>query len=160
MPIYEYHCVCGLHFEKMRPQTKAQSQVECESCGKSVAAVLSAPEFGFSMAGDGRLAPQNTGVSAIDHQVDRVIGRDADRQWKAIAVRQTRKRKVMASNPGSTGFDLSRTFDDDYRVMRPEERRAAETARGLHQEAQHKILDHAKGKDWLSSRMATGKAGP
>lgn len=142
----------------MRPASKAQSEVECQSCGKPVAALISAPEFAFSTATDGT-GPQNTGVSAVDLQADRAIGRDAEKQWRAVASRQDRKHKVMAST-GATGFDLSRTFDNDYRVMRPNEREAAETARKLHGDAQREILTHAKGKDWLSSQMATGKAGP
>ena len=52
-----------------------------------------------------------------------------------IAERQALKRKVIRDNPGATGFDLSKTHDGDYRVMKPEERRAAETARGVHRKA-------------------------
>ena len=121
-------------------------------------AQLSAPEFAFAHTPDG-LGPHNTGVAWVDLEVDRVIGRDAEQQWAAVSARQDRKHRVLAANPGATGHDLSRTPEDDYRVMQPEERQAAETARGLHQEAQREILKHDKGKDWLASRV-TGAAGP
>jgi len=142
----------------MRPAKKAEEAVNCLSCGGSVQAQLSAPEFAFSHAPDGA-GPQNTGVSGLDLEVDRVIGREAEQQWAKVAARQDRKHQVLAANPGATGFDLSRTPDGDYRVMQPDERKAAETARGLHQEAQSEILKTKKGKDWLASRV-TGAAGP
>jgi len=115
--------------------------------------VLSAPEFAFSSPTSGA-GPQNTGVSGLDHDADRAIGRDAEVQWTAVAARQDRKLKILAQNPENEGKDLSRTFDDDYRVMTPDQRNAAETARGLHHEAQKRITAHAKGKNWLSSRVA------
>lgn len=119
---------------------------------------LSVPEFAFSHTPDG-VGPQNTGVSGVDLEVDRVIGRDAERQWAAVAARQDRKQQVLAANPGASGFDLSRTPDNDYRVMDPEERQAAETARRVHQEAQTEILKTKEGRDWLASRV-TREAGP
>lgn len=132
--------------------------MDCLSCGTSVQAQLSAPEFAFSHTPEGP-TPQNTGVSGVDLEVDRVIGRDAEKQWAAVAARQDRKQQVLAANPGATGFDLSRTPDNDYRVMEPEERQAAETARRLHQDAQTEILKTKEGRDWLVSRV-TRAAGP
>jgi hypothetical protein len=84
-----------------------------------------------------------------------VIGRDAERKWQAISERQKHKRGVITSNPGSTGFDLSRTHDGDYRVMAPEERRAAETARRVHRTAMT-AFENAK-KSSGSSNGATGR---
>lgn len=144
----------------MRPVRKAKEAVDCLSCDGPVHAQISAPDFAFSHTPDAP-SPQNTGVSGIDHEVDRVIGRDAEQGWAAVAARQDRKRRVLAANPGATGHDLSRTPDDDYRVMEPDERKAAETARSLHREAQTEILKHEKGREWLLSRVArTEEAGP
>ena len=136
----------------MRALRKAQEAVSCPSCAVEVFAVLSAPEFAFASQTTG-IGPQNTGVSGLDHVVDRAIGRDAELQWSAVAARHDRKLKVLAENPENEGKDLSRTFDDDYRVMTPDQRKAAETARGLHHEAQKQISAHAKGKEWLASRV-------
>jgi len=68
--------------------------------------------------------------------MDRVIGRDAEQRWKTIESRQARKRQIIRDNPGVSGWDLSRTPDgQDYRVMKPEERRAADAATSLHDKA-------------------------
>lgn len=124
----------------------------CPNCSEAVLPELSAPEFAFSHTPDGP-GPQSTGVSALDHDVDRVIGRDAERQWAAVATRQKRKLQHLAANPEKSGHDLSRTFDDDYRIMNPDERQAAETARNLHHEAVDQIKQHAQGKDFLAKRL-------
>ena len=140
----------------MRPAAKAGVALDCPSCGAKAEQVLSAPNFGFAHSPDGP-APQNTGVSDLDHDYDRAIGRDAERQWAAVAVRQDRKLKVMAET-GADGEDLS-GYDLDgegrgYFVMKPEERKAAETARELHHDAVAAIKKHAQGKNYLSGTVA------
>lgn len=110
--------------------------------------MLSAPGFAFAHTPSAAV-PQNTGVSGLDHNVDRTIGRDADRQWAAVQARVDRKKKILSENPGAAGEDLSRLPDDSYRVMNPEERRAAETARNLHHTAVERIKKHAQGKTFL-----------
>ena len=135
MPVYEYVCPqCSLHFSRRRPITEYQSSAECPECQIPVAKTPSAANHTFAHVPTGPV-PQNTGVHAIDHNVDRVIGRDAQQKWEAIQLRQRDKREILRNNPGSTGFDLSRTADGSYRIMKPEERRAAETARSIHDQA-------------------------
>jgi len=74
-------------------------------------------------------------MASIDHDVDRVIGIDAKQKWNGIISRVEDKRRVIASNPGSTGYDLSRNDDGSYRVMTPVERQAAELGRKVHASA-------------------------
>lgn len=113
---------------------------------------MSAPSASFAHVPDGP-KPQNTGAASIDLNVDRVIGRDADRQWSVIAQRQNHKIKVLNRNPEKSGHDLSRTYDDDYRVMKPDERKAAETARSLHHTAVSEIKKHVQGATYLAKRL-------
>lgn len=141
MPIYEYQCEdCGLSFEKMKAMSKFDEPEACPECAAPNAKKLvSATNFTFAHQVVGGPRPQNTGVHSIDYNADRVIGRDAEQRWRTISERQKHKREVIQSNPGATGFDLSRTHDGDYRVMKPEERRAAETARSVHRTAMNAI---------------------
>ena len=94
--------------------------------------------------GDGTVGPQNTGVSSYDANVDRVIGDHSSSSWESIGQRHARKREVLRDNPNKTGFDLGRTVENDYRVMKEAERNAAETARNLHGEAISRIDRYRK----------------
>ena len=145
MPIYEFECSgCGLRFEKMRKLSESNDPTSCPSCGVAEARrLISAVNHSFAHTPVGGPRPQNTGVHSIDYSYDQVIGRDAEAKWKAISERQKHKVDVIKSNPGSTGFDLSRTHDGDYRVMAPSERQAAETARKVHSSAMAAI-DNSK----------------
>ncbi len=98
----------------------------------------------FNPNGDGTIKPQNTGVSSYDANVDRVIGDHSRGSWEQVSKRHTRKREVLRNNPGKTGWDIGRTADNDYRLIYPEERKAAETARGLHNRALGMIERHKR----------------
>lgn len=140
MPIYEYRCEeCGLQFEKMKPISKHNEPQPCPECEAEAKKLVSAVNHAFAHTPVGGPRPQNTGVHAIDYNADRVIGRDAEQRWKTIAERQKHKIGVLRDNPGATGFDLSRTHEGDYRVMKPEERKAAETGRRIHKQAMNAI---------------------
>lgn len=143
MPIYEYECQsCGLRFEKMRKLSDSDSPASCPECSApETRKLMSSVNHSFAHVPVGGPRPQNTGVHSIDYSADRVIGRDAEQRWKTIAERQSHKRGVIRANPGATGFDLSRTYDGDYRVMAPPERKAVETARGVHK----KVMDAIEG---------------
>lgn len=125
----------------MTKASTSQDATPCTACGATSDRHVSAPAFGFAHQLTGA-APQNTGVSGLDHNADRVIGRDARLRWNTVRKRVDRKRGVIARAPGATGFDLSKQIDGDYRVMQPEERQAAESARDLHHSAQDKIKAH------------------
>jgi len=103
--------------------------------------------FSFNQKAKG-VTPQNTGVSSFDAQVDRVIGTHAKEGWGVIEERHSEKQRILKNNPGVTGADISRTDDGEYRIMQPQERQAAETAKELHNEALSRIRQHqAQQKD-------------
>lgn len=141
MPIYEYQCEsCGLKFERLRKISDSDAPQNCIECGTPSKKLVSVAAFAFSHpASQTRgLAPPNTGTSD-DWNYDKVIGRDAARRWEHIGQRIERKRDVLRHNPGATGDDLSRNPDGSYRVMKPEERAAAETGRAIGAEVQKSI---------------------
>lgn len=118
----------------------ANESETCPACKTQGARKLvSATNHTFAHIPVGGPRPQNTGVHAIDYGMDRVIGRDSEQRWKTISERQTHKQNVLRSSPGATGFDLSRTHEGTYRVMRPEERKAAEAARRVHHTAMNTL---------------------
>lgn len=138
MPFYEYVCnSCGLSFEKMKGMSRSDESEACPECKapdakKQVTAANFA--FVFPASQTKGMAPPNTGTSH-DWNYDAVIGRAAEEGHKVIQERQTYKQGVLKQNPGSTGKDLSRTHDGDYRVMKPEERKASELGRATHRKA-------------------------
>jgi hypothetical protein len=96
------------------------------------------------------MAPQNTGYSGVDANVDRVIGQDAEKRWESIEERDTHKRSLLEGT-SKTKKDLSRTPDGDYRVMTSEEKGASEKANlinnvamQLHKKRRRKSLKSAE----------------
>ena len=136
MPIYEYECqTCGIAFERLVRRMGERSTHPCPECDQEAPKQVSAAAFTFAHKPVGGPRPQNTGVHSIDYNYDRVIGRDAEQRWKTIEARQSRKRQLMRDNK-VTGHDLARSPGGrDYHVMKPEERKASETARNLHNKA-------------------------
>ena len=162
MPIFDYQCdACGLRFEKMLKADLATAAQPCSRCGEAAERHLSAPAFAFGHTPDGA-RPQNTGATSVDLDFDRAVGRDAEQQWGAVHARLDRKRQIMAET-GASGFDLTATPsheggpDGGYRVMQPEERRAAETGRGVHHAAVNKIKDYVKSRN-KTSQPPAGRA--
>lgn len=94
----------------------------CPSCGEQSPRHM--PDsvngvFQFSTSGIG---PQNTGVSDLDTNLDRVVGEDAKKGWAAIEDRNKIKNDVINSNPGASMLDLSKNPDGSYRVMGKKEK--------------------------------------
>ena len=83
-------------------------------------------------------------MNSFDANVDRVIGDHAKTSYEHISKRHARKREILRDNPGVAGQDLSRTGEQDYRIMTKNERVAAETARNLNGEAMDMISRHKK----------------
>jgi len=114
---------------------------KCPDCGHDAPRHLPAGVSGvFALTTDG-MGPQNTGVSEIDANIDRVIGADAHKGWKAIDDRNAIKEKELRSNPGASSYDLSLNPDGSYRVMKPEEKQIharAFTINALAMDAQEK----------------------
>lgn len=77
--------------------------------------------FNLTTSGVG---PQNTGVTELDANLDRVVGEDAKKGWSAIEDRDKIKNETLRANPGTTSLDLSKNPDGSYRVMAPAEKKA------------------------------------
>lgn len=149
MPVYEYQCdACGLRFDKLRKMSESDAPQACLECGVAARKLVSVVNHAFvHPASQTRgMAPPNTGTSD-DWNYDKAIGRDAAQKWELIRQRVDHKRKVIADNPGSTGYDLSRKNDGTYRVMRPEERAASEAGRAIGAEVQRAIQAEKKSGD-------------
>jgi putative FmdB family regulatory protein len=116
MPLYEYQCHdCGNRFERTAKPAKREEQ-PCPSCGKK-ARIRMNGDFSYSFNQTvGGMEPPNTGVSAYDHMVDRVIGKDAEQRWKSIEEREAHKREVLRDNPSATATDLSVSEEGTYEV--------------------------------------------
>jgi len=147
LPVYEYQCdACGLRFDRLRRMSEIDAPQDCLDCGASTRRMVTAAAFTFNHpASQTRgTAPSNTGTSD-DWNYDKTIGRDAAKRWEHIGQRMDRKRRVIADNPGSTGYDLSRNPDGSYRVMQPAERAASEAGRAIGAEVQKAIQAEKKG---------------
>lgn len=146
MPLYRYQCEeCGLRFEARADATNGTDPFACLDCGTLANRVV--PETmnsTYNPTGDGTIRPQNTGVNSYDANVDRVIGSHAKESYEHISKRHARKREIIRDNPGISGHDLSRTDDNDYRILNANERQASETARNLHNSAMGMIDRHKK----------------
>ena len=141
MPIYEFLCQnCGIQFEQLfsRPST-ADNSAPCPDCGKSAQKQVSTVNHAFAHTPTGP-GPQNTGVSQIDHNFDRVIGRDAEQKWAAIEKRQAYKREVLRDaarqGVGAGMQHLVRTRGKDqgagdYRVITEPERKIVNARRAI-----------------------------
>lgn len=157
MPIFKYHCQsCGSQFGAMQPTQGAKESLSCRRCGKSASRQLSTASFKFAHRPDSP-APQNTGASSVDHDVDVVIGRSAAQNLAEFQQRQDYKRRVIAAN-NTTGDHLSRLDDGEYFVMSEQERVAAKKARLQNQEAMHRIQawKDARRKDASQEAASTG----
>ena len=122
--------------------TEAYPCLECDSLSSRT--VPDSMTSTYNPKGDGTIRPQNTGVNSYDANVDRVIGDHAKTSYEHISKRHARKREILRDNPGVSGHDLSRTDEQDYRVMTKDERLAAETARNLNGTAMDMISRHKK----------------
>jgi putative FmdB family regulatory protein len=146
LPLYRYQCgACGLQFDARQMAAKATEAVPCLDCeALSERMVPNSMTSTYNPTGDGSIRPQNTGVNSYDANVDRVIGDHAKTSYGHISKRHARKREILRDNPGVSGHDLSRTEENDYRIMSKTERQAAETARGLNGKAMDMISRHKK----------------
>lgn len=157
MPIFKYHCSdCGLRFGAMQPSQGAKESISCKRCGKGASRQLSTASFKFAHRPDGP-APQNTGATSVDHDVDVVIGRSAAQNFTEYQRRQDYKRSVIAAN-NTTGDHLSRLDDGEYFVMTETERVAAKKARLANQDAMKRIQAwrDARRKDASQEAASTG----
>lgn len=131
MPLYQYLCAsCRLRFEVVGGTSTASQPAACPKCAKPAPRALPGNlrmAYGAKVEG---VAPQNTGLSGVDTNYDRVIGQSARQGWDAQRRRVADKREILRRNPGVVGEDLKRLPDRNlYEVMPAPERalrRAAE----------------------------------
>lgn len=137
MPIFEYQCDCGLRFERSGKMAQATVEQACPVCGKDSPRVPpSSVGFAFKQTSTSGPVPQNTGISAYDYNVDRIVGSEAAERWAVVEQREARKREVLVDAPGATKKDLSALPDGeyhgDYRVMGTAEKRTVRNTRAFH----------------------------
>lgn len=96
MPIYNFLCQdCGIKFEAFAKSiATADNAAPCPECRKPSKKMPTAASHSFAHTPTGPV-PQNTGVSQIDHNFDRVIGRDAEAKWKIIEQREAEKTRLI-----------------------------------------------------------------
>lgn len=128
----------------MQPKTAAKETLPCKKCGSSASRQVSAANFKFAHQPTAP-APQNTGASSIDHDVDVVIGRSAEANLRVYQARQDYKRRVIHANH-TVGDNLSRLDNGEYFVMTEQQRIAAKKARLQNQEAMKRITEYRKAK--------------
>lgn len=122
MPVYDFQCECGLRFEQSVPFASREKPFPCRSCGGQAQRLMPSTVSGVFVKDVTGPGPQNTGLSAYDAHVDRVIGKSAAQGWAVQEKRVADKREVLRDNPGATGHDLSQNPDGSWKVLTPEER--------------------------------------
>jgi hypothetical protein len=133
MPLFDYQCGCGLCFERRGKVTKAMAPRECPSCREMARRVPpSGIAFTFSPehTHNGPV-PQNTGISSVDYDADRIVGKDARKRYAVYEKRDQRRREVLAQHPGRSKKDLSVLPDGDVRVMSSEEKQTVRNTRAF-----------------------------
>lgn len=120
-------------------------QFACPKCGGLAGKTLTTGRFSFNFVPTGP-KPQNTGASTIDHDIDRMIGESARKNTIEYQQRQDYKLGRIHEEKLAAGDFLTRREDGSYGVMTDQERRAAKTARILHQDVMHHINQHIRSK--------------
>jgi len=142
MPVFDFQCrSCGLKFEKLVKKEKKDLPQEC-SCGDLAHSLLSSVTQSYNLEAKD-LGPQATGVSDWDANVDRIIAKNAKKNWAVVRQRTEAKKKIIEENKIS-GHWIARTPDNKYRVLEAQEKKAGDSARGLHDRAMaiKKELEH------------------
>lgn len=134
MPTYIYQCDCGVRFEASASMKNHDKPQPCPSCGQL--AVQWVPDeihgtFDLPVSGP---VPQNTGVSSVDTDYDRAIGKAAVQGWEVQKHRYQEKVEIMQTN-GVGGSDLSRNPDGSYRILSPEEKGVFERGNAINKKA-------------------------
>jgi hypothetical protein len=137
----------------MRPADGSSDTLPCRRCKKLAKKRLSVGSVTFAHTPDGP-SPQNTGASSVDHDLDVVIGRNAEQNLRTYQARSDHKRRVIAAE-STTGDHLSALGDGDYFVMSEQQRVAAKKARLLNQDAMQRIQAWQRARKPLSPEAAS-----
>jgi putative FmdB family regulatory protein len=115
MPRFDFQCEhCGLLFEKLFQKSEVSDTAPCLKCSKDSQRLL--PQVGFSF-GSGKTVG-NTGVDSLDSSIDKAVGRDADKRWESVKVRDHYKREVQRDNGGVKKVPLRKNaVTGEYEAM-------------------------------------------
>lgn len=117
MPTWRQQCECGLRFEHHGKMADLDVPVPCPDC--KAPATRRLPPTGVSSSLDLEirgLGPQSTGT-ALDHDLDRIIGRAAEHGWAVQGARTADKRAVLRANPGTAPSDLTQNPDGSWGIL-------------------------------------------
>jgi putative FmdB family regulatory protein len=111
MPIHEYKCEpCDVVFEQFfKTRSEVTDQYPCCFCGAPATKVISAANFTWgtpTMTRDG-----NSGVYAVDFNLDQVVGRDAKKRKLHVEQREKAKREARRQSPSGV---LTRDRNGEY----------------------------------------------
>lgn len=148
MPTYSYQCECGLQFEAVNKVAKHLEPVPCPACKGQAPRMMPQTVSSFFKKEVTGPVPQNTGIHDLDTHIDRVIGQHAQQGWGMVEKRVMDKKKLLASS-GAAPEDLSRTRDNTYRVLTPEEKEARSKALAV-----NKLVMQAKDQQGADRRGA------
>lgn len=129
MPLYVYECVCGARFEELMRLGDGSATHKCTSCAGVAHKCVSAANhcFGESSAGDG-----NSGVTAVDGNLDMLIGRSAARRWQQIEKVEADKSAIRRQTGASF---LRRAGDGSYQPVPEPERQIRDKVARQHNRA-------------------------
>lgn len=116
MPLFNFQCYnCGLQFDSFCKKEEIYT-TKCKSCSEISKPILKGNSFSFDENIKSPL-PQNTGVSSIDHDFDRVIAEDSYKKWKIINKRNIQKHKLLGKKPNLDGENIQLMPDGEYVVV-------------------------------------------
>lgn len=139
MPVFRYQCEsCGLNFSAR--VANATTAAKC-SCGVEAQQDLPRGVSVTTSVSTKSVSTPDSGLSAHDYNIDRIVGSDAKDKWDQIAARQKEKVRIIQAT-GASGFDLVRQPNGSYGVMKPQQRQASEKTRSFHT----KIHEHLREK--------------
>jgi len=146
MPAFKYLCrTCGLSFDKIL--SSRSDMVPCKRCSKEAQLQLTASSSMFAHTPTSP-TPQNTGVSSVDHDVDKIVARSSQANLREMAARQDYKKRLMHQHDAS-GWHVARVPTgevdtkgrdiDDYWVMSEAEKKVTDKARPMAHRAARQI---------------------
>jgi putative FmdB family regulatory protein len=145
MPIYTYQCKeCGLRFERSVKFSKRGEPIPCDACATPCDAVFPETVSGVFVKDVSGPVPQNTGLSAYDAHVDRVIGKSAAQGWAVQEQRVGDKKEFLRENPDATGYDLTQNPDGSWSKLTKDQRKFTERANTINSMAMAKLRPNSK----------------
>jgi len=144
MPIYAYQCMCGLRFEQSVKFADREKPYPCHSCGDPAERLMPETVSGVFVKNVSGPVPQNTGLSAYDAHVDRVIGKSAAQGWEVQERRVADKREFLRDNPDAEGYDLTQNPDGSWSKLTKNQRAFTERANTINSMAMTKLRPESR----------------